>query len=131
MRYNDTITIGIESMHELSIVNALLEQACEIATQHNASKVHKIIISVGERSGVDMGLLARTFETFRTEFALCENALLESVYERVEVLCEDCQTQSVAQDMQYAICPHCQSRNVRIVKGKELLLLSLELDSQE
>ncbi|WP_394908381.1 hydrogenase/urease nickel incorporation protein HypA [uncultured Helicobacter sp.] len=118
-------------MHELSIVNALLDQACEIATQHKANKVHKIIISVGERSGVDIGLLERTFETFKSEFALCQDTLLESVYERVEVLCEDCQTQSPTQDMQYAICPSCQSRNVCIVKGKELLLLSLELDSQE
>ncbi|WP_394955356.1 hydrogenase/urease nickel incorporation protein HypA [uncultured Helicobacter sp.] len=118
-------------MHELSIVNALLEQACEIATQHNASNVHKIIISVGERSGVDIGLLTRTFETFKSEFALCQNALLESVYERVELLCEDCKIQSPAQDMQYAICPSCQSRNVHITKGRELLLLSLELDGAE
>lgn len=117
-------------MHELSIVNALLDQACEIAAQHNASNVHKIIISVGERSGVDIGLLTRTFETFKAEFALCQHTLLESIYERVEVLCEDCQTQSLAQDMHYAICPSCQSRNVHIIKGRELLLLSVELDSQ-
>lgn len=116
-------------MHELSIVNALLDQACEIATQHQATKVHKIVISVGERSGVDIGLLRRTFETFKSEFALCQNTLLESIYEPVEILCKECNTQSLAQDMQYAICPKCQSQNVKIVKGMELLLLSLELDS--
>ena len=76
-------------MHELSIVNALLDQACEIATQHQATKVHKIVISVGERSGVDIGLLRRTFETFKSEFALCQNTLLESIYEPVEILCKE------------------------------------------
>lgn len=118
-------------MHEYSIVNALLEQSCDIARQNNAHNIAKIIIGVGKHSGVDSELLANTFEVFRNDYALCQNAILEVCHQDIVLLCKDCNEKSTPNELPYSKCQKCGSNAVEITQGKELLLLSLELEAKE
>lgn len=118
-------------MHEYSIVSALLEQSCEVARTNNALNIAKIVIGVGKHSGVDSELLANTFEVFRNDYALCQNAILEVKHQDIVLLCADCKQESTPKKFPYSKCQKCGSNAVEITQGKELLLLSLELDTKE
>lgn len=52
-------------MHEYSIIQALLDRVDEEVRRRGATAVHRLDVSLGELSGVDPGLLATAFETFR------------------------------------------------------------------
>ena len=118
-------------MHEYSIVSALLEQSCEIARTNKAHNIARIVISVGKHSGVDSELLANTFEVFRNDYALCQNATLEIKKQDIVILCKDCKQESTPRQMPYSKCQKCGSNAVEIIQGKDLLLLSLELETKE
>lgn len=117
-------------MHEYSIVAQLIDMCQSHALQHKASSIAKVRIAIGERSGVDGALIKSAFESFRLESPLCQNAQLEIEYQEVALYCEDCGHNFSAKDRIYSICPLCQSNKVTITQGKELHLLSLELDVQ-
>lgn len=118
-------------MHEYSIVSALLEQSCEIATANNAHNVTKIVVGVGKHSGVDGELLANTFEVFRNDYTLCQNAVLEIKKQDIVLLCKECKQESTPKELPYSVCQKCGSNSVEIIQGRELLLLSLELETKE
>ena len=117
-------------MHEYSIVASLIQMCESHAKGHNAASIAKVCIAVGERSGVDSALVKSAFETFRLDSPLCQNTILEIQSQSVELECRDCGHYFQAQNLTYSTCPQCQSHNVIIAKGKELHLLSLELDIQ-
>ena len=63
-------------MHEYSLVQALLRQVDRQAWAHGATGIHRLHVSVGEVSGVEVPLLETAYETFR-ERTLCAGADLE------------------------------------------------------
>lgn len=114
-------------MHEYSIISSLIDLCEEHAKEHNTTEIITITIEVGERSGVDTQLLQSAFEVFREESMYCQNSTLEIREKKIELLCHHCHAQFNPQGLEYAICPYCQSNNLDIIAGKELHLLSLEM----
>ncbi len=117
-------------MHEYSIISALLEQCENLAREHNASKIDEIIISVGKRSGVEIELLKSAFETFSQESAICSSAKLVLEIQEVILQCAKCGKQTSAQHLQYSKCPHCQSDEVSIIKGRDIMLMRINMLQQ-
>ncbi|MCH5314115.1 MAG: hydrogenase/urease nickel incorporation protein HypA [Helicobacter sp.] len=115
-------------MHEYSIIASLIEMCESHAKEHNATNVAKVRIAIGERSGVDSALIQSAFDTFRLESALCKSAELEIEYQPIALHCISCGADFSGENCIYSTCPHCQSQQVSITQGKELHLLSLELD---
>ena len=62
-------------MHEYSIVQSLIERVAAEAEAHHAKRVVRVHVRLGEFSGVEPGLLATAYETFR-EKTVCEGAPL-------------------------------------------------------
>jgi hydrogenase nickel incorporation protein HypA/HybF len=63
------------TMHEYSIVQALLERVEREAEARGASRVVRVHVRLGEYSGVEPQLLATAYDTFR-ERTICEGAPL-------------------------------------------------------
>ncbi len=63
-------------MHEYSLVQALVDRVEAEARSRRALAVHRVVVSVGELSGVDPQLLATAYETFRAG-TVCQGAALE------------------------------------------------------
>ena len=116
-------------MHEYSIVASLLEMCEDYATTHNAQSVATIRIAIGEHSGVDRMLIQNTFETFKLDSPPCQNATLEIQIQPICLCCQICKNEFEAHS--HASCPQCSSSQLTMSKGKELYLLSLELDVLE
>lgn len=117
-------------MHEYSIISALLEQCEELANQHNASKIDEIIVSVGKRSGVEVALLKSAFETFAKDSTICSEAKLIVEIQEVILECAKCGKQTSAQHLQYSKCAHCQSDEVSIIKGRDIMLMRVNMLQQ-
>ncbi|MDE6886247.1 MAG: hydrogenase/urease nickel incorporation protein HypA [Helicobacteraceae bacterium] len=115
-------------MHEYSIISDLVLLSEENASANNASKIFKITIEVGERSGVEVELLKSAFEAFKGESEFCKNAILEIKRQEVILECKNCLAKFSAKSLEYGICTFCNSNNVDIVKGRELNLLRLEME---
>ncbi len=118
-------------MHEYSIINNLLEQCDMYARQNNALCVDKVIVSVGKHSAIDSSLLKSAFETFKLESEFCQNAILVIKKQNIKLECKDCKAQFEPKSLNYSNCAKCGSRNVEIIAGKDILLLSLEIHTKE
>jgi len=113
-------------MHEYSIVQNLLDLCEQNAAAHECTKVSKIVVKVGRLSNVEHTLLKTAFDTFKLD-TIAQNAELEVIDQRVVTLCKSCGQKSELDKNEFA-CLHCNSYDVTIIDGEDLLLMSLEMD---
>jgi len=63
-------------VHEYSLIQSLVSRVEAEASARRATAVHRLVVSVGELSGVDPELFQTAYDTFRAG-TLCEAAPLE------------------------------------------------------
>lgn len=114
-------------MHEYSIVQALIDQCETLAVDNKASAITKVVVKIGQYSGVEPHLLETAFETFK-ERTICENAEFVMNLQPLVIVCSDCQTTSVLNQPHYA-CPECKSIDIGVIDGEDMMLMSLEMES--
>lgn len=111
-------------MHEYSIVEALVGRVEELARERRARAVHGVLVSIGELSGVDPGLLATAYETFR-ERTVCEKAELTILPVAARWDCPECR-QGIPRGSLLA-CPRC-GVPARLAAGDEIVLERVEME---
>jgi hydrogenase nickel incorporation protein HypA/HybF len=112
-------------MHEVGLLQNMLDVIREFAARHRARAVHRVTLRVGGLSGVVPEALEFAF-TVVTRGTIAEGARL--VIERVPVVCRcpDCGCEFEPPDVIYA-CPGCGQISADVLRGKELELASLEV----
>jgi hydrogenase nickel insertion protein HypA len=113
-------------MHEYSIVQALIDQCEELAVSNKASVITKVVVKIGKYSGVEPHLLQIAFETFKDQ-TVCKDAEFVMSIQPLVIICSDCQQESVL-DQPHYICPVCESHNIRVTDGEDMMLMSLEME---
>ena len=111
-------------MHEYSIVQALLDRVTEEARRRGARSVHRLIVTVGELSGVETALLTTAYDTFR-QGTLCAEAPLEIRAVSARWECPAC-AQALARGA-VLCCPRC-GQAARLAQGDEIVLETVELE---
>lgn len=114
-------------MHEYSVVTALLEQCDHYALESSAREIERVVVGIGEHSGIESALLQSAFETFKEESIYAKHAHLEIQIQPIMLACSSCGTSSTPEEQSYATCPKCASKSVRITQGRDMLLLRLEM----
>ena len=114
-------------MHELSVCMALLDQVRRIATERNATQVSRIVLQVGPLSGVEPELLRSAYPIAAAGTIAAEaDLVIEDT--AVIIRCRNCGAESdVAANR--LVCARCDSLRTSLVSGDEMILQSLELDS--
>jgi len=112
-------------MHEMSICQALMDQVERIAGEQGASRVDKIVLSIGPLAGVEPELLSRAYEVACLQ-TIAENAELEIETGPIVVECRKCGASGEA-GVSRLVCPSCGDWQVNLTQGDELLLLRLEV----
>jgi hydrogenase nickel incorporation protein HypA/HybF len=113
-------------MHELSIAMSILDLAAEEAERHGNAEVCVIRLRLGPLSGVVKQALVSAYELAREGTAM---AATELVIEDVSLAAHcptcgiDCEPASVF-DLR---CPTCGTPTPRVVRGRELEVVSLEI----
>ena len=112
-------------MHEYSIVQSLLNQCEENAKANNSTKVTKVVVKIGVMSGVEPDLLKTAFDTFKLG-TFCEDCEYIQNIQKVKIRCLKCDTTSELEKNEYC-CPKCESVELDVVDGEDLMLMQLEL----
>ena len=112
-------------MHELSIMISVVDICLEQAKQENATKITSIQLEVGDKAGVVIDSLEFACDAV-TRGTIAEGAALDIVRVPLIGKCLDCGFEFEAVDGKL-VCPKCEGW-AGMVKGKELNILSIEID---
>ncbi|MCZ6720224.1 MAG: hydrogenase maturation nickel metallochaperone HypA [Proteobacteria bacterium] len=116
-------------MHELSLATSLIELACEHAAENGASRVTRLRVRLGVLAAVRRALYF-CFEPAARGTA-CEGAVLEIDEVPLSVLCPACDAVKTPSGLYNFRCPTCGTPTPRVVTGREMQLVSVELDIPE
>ena len=107
-------------MHELSVCLSLMEQVEQIAREHGASSVTRIVLSVGPLSGVEPPLMQNAFP-IAAAGTVADDATLLLETTDVRIQCNQCGQESDA-EVNHLVCRHCGDWQTTLVSGNELIL---------
>ena len=112
-------------MHELSIVQSILDTTLQVAEEHGGLPVEKVRVRVGRLRQLVPDLLTYSFDIVKKD-TLAENATFE--WEEVEPLvrCANCSNE-FAPDDAFWVCPECGSAGGEVLAGEELILETVSL----
>lgn len=114
-------------MHEVSLMMNILETVRRAAEDENADRVTKVVLKVGERSGVVADALRFAFDTASRE-TVAEGAALEiqTIPLRGECLACGHQFEPERSRSRALICDKC-GNFAKAVSGRELTIESIEV----
>jgi len=113
-------------MHELGIAQDFWAVIKEQAKNNKLKKITKIIIVLGEASGIEKDFLVHSFKDHILPGTLAEGANPEIISKSLDAKCNTC-GKEITQDIMTALnCPGCQGTDIEIVSGKETYVQSIE-----
>lgn len=114
-------------MHEMSLIQSMLDILVEEKKKHGLSKVHKVNVVNGALAGAVTDALTFAWEALTpgTEFDGVELVIREVP---VKLRCS-CGNEFEAQSPRYAPCPECDEvLGHQVLQGKELYIENIEAD---
>lgn len=116
-------------MHEVSVIQSLLEQVERCGQEHCLARVTKVVVRIGDRVGICKDSLRFAFEAV-SPGTIAEGAefVIESVPGKVR--CASCGFEAAAGQGHVYECSRCGG-SVRIIAGQELDLQTIEGDQEE
>ena len=113
-------------MHELSIVEGILEAVIPEVEKYDVNRVLSIKLKIGELSGVVPDCINYYFD-IASKGTIAEGAkiVIERIPIRIE--CRDCGYDGTISLGRHK-CPKCDGTNFRIVSGKEYFVDSVEAE---
>lgn len=113
-------------MHELSLARDLFAIALAEAKKNSISKISKIVIKLGEGSGIEHGFLVHSFKDHLMPGTIAENAEIEIIAEPIKLKCRSCNKEIKLTSSEY--CPHCKGQNIEIISGKDVYVENIEAE---
>lgn len=114
-------------MHELPIVENIIGVVCDkLKEVGSESRVTSVRLKVGKMSTAVPDCLEFYFELMKKETPL-ESASLEIEEVPVAAVCRHCGEEFEVSEPAF-LCPTCESCDIEIIRGRELLVESMELE---
>jgi hydrogenase nickel incorporation protein HypA/HybF len=117
-----------EFMHESSLAINIIDIAQTQCRERGCKSVDSVTVRIGKASGVLPASLEFAFNAVK-ENTIADKAKL--VFEIIPVggTCKACNKEFESQDAPYVLsCPHCGSSEFEITKGREMEIVSLEIN---
>ena len=114
-------------MHELSIVQGIIETVSESAEAASAKKIIAVYLRVGALSGVVQDALLFSYE-LATEDTILQGSKLIVEELPVLIFCQACGKNVELPGVQSFRCPICNTPSATISQGKELEIRSIEIE---
>ncbi len=112
-------------MHELSIAIGIVEIAEKETRKVNKKKVDSIELEIGTLSGIEINALEYAWE-IAVSGTVLEHSQKKITSIDAKATCLDCNTKFIITNI-YDLCPLCESYKKEIIKGKELIVKSIEV----
>ncbi|MBL7076372.1 MAG: hydrogenase maturation nickel metallochaperone HypA [Kiritimatiellae bacterium] len=116
-------------MHELSIAQSIMERVEAIRVEHEAPGIASVQLQVGTLSGVDPYALEMAF-TVAVEGTLYADTRWDIQRIPASVDCRSC-GKTTTPDGPFPICMSCDSTDIEIAAGRELMIETIEVDRDE
>ncbi len=116
-------------MHELSIAQAVVERVENLRNERHSSRVSRVVLQVGSLAGIDCTALRQALPL------VVENTALRKTEWKIvpvaaKIHCSACGCESQPENC-FAVCAHCESADVRIIQGRELLIETVTLIEED
>ena len=111
-------------MHELSIINSIVEIAIGSANENGIKNIRCVEIEIGKASGIEPSAMEFAWESI-SKNTILENARLLMHFIPLRMQCRLCSKQYEPEEI-YKPCPDCGEINARIISGKELRVIAIE-----
>jgi hydrogenase nickel incorporation protein HypA/HybF len=113
-------------VHEVGIMETAIEEVIAQAREHDATRVHRIVLRIGALSGVEPDALRLAFDAVaKGTPAAGANLELEAVPARGR--CTDCDLEFDVDSDFIFTCPKCGRIAGELVQGRELELARIEM----
>jgi hydrogenase nickel incorporation protein HypA/HybF len=112
-------------VHEAGLAQAALEIAAERARERGATRIHRLVLQVGDLSGVVADALRFALDALSVG-TIAEGAGFEIEVVPVECHCPACDRPFRPTDVVYS-CPNCGAISSDVRQGHELVLHSMEV----
>lgn len=122
-------------MHELSMADAIVKTAIDVAEKNNAQEISEVTIEIGKLTLLNPEQLKFMIGV------LSENTLLEGaeiIIEEVpiEIKCKSCDFVGPAgDDLDHFVpivkCPECEEQDLKITKGRECNVKSIKIEKED
>lgn len=112
----------VARVHELSIMEGVLNMVRESAQQNNINRINKIKLVIGKLSMVLPDSLSFCFQALSVQEDIFRNAVLDIEERDAAIQCAVCEQQFTAEDGWCLVCPECGGSNVTIISGREMYL---------
>jgi len=116
-----------EIMHESSIAHSILEIVEEQCVEKGCSEVDALTVRLGKATGVMPEALQFAFDALK-EPTKAKNAKMMIEIVPVGGACKSCKKEFDVPDVQYVFsCPHCNSADFEITRGREMEIVDMEV----
>ena len=115
-------------MHEMSLVQGLLQQLHSIARENNATKVLRLTMSIGPLSGVVIDSFQFGFDILSKEDDLFRDARLEIEIPAVTYRCSSCSDTIETNEEKPDGCRSCGEMLLIPEGGDDLILQQVEME---
>jgi len=116
-------------MHELGIAQQLIETAVALMPP-DTTRISRLRVQVGALAGVSANELRFGFEAVRLETPCAEAELQLEIVPAV-AHCPQCSADFAVHTIDDLLCPTCGSNALNVVQGKELIIASLDVISDD
>ena len=114
-------------MHELSIVEALIEQVqSEVEQSGRVGTVRRVDLIIGRLSGASCDSIRFAFDLLKRDTSL-EQSDLQITEPPAKCHCRSCNAEIEIDEIVLS-CPECAGGNIAIEGGRDLLLQSIEIE---
>ena len=114
-------------MHEMGIVLHLAKTLDETAEQEKLTKIGRVVLQVGEVSGIMTDLFIDAWNYFKSRHPVLSES--ELVLETIPAVtwCDNCKR--TYETVKYGKeCPHCGSAETWLLKGNECIIKEIEAE---
>lgn len=123
-------------MHELSMADAIVKTAVDVAEKNDAQKIIEITIEIGGLALLNPEQL-RFMVDVLSEDTLLEgaNIIIEEI--PIEIKCNSCNYEGLAGDdeldhyMPIVKCPECEDVSIKIIKGRECNVKNIKIEKED
>lgn len=115
-------------MHELSIAMSIVEMAEEESVRQGGVHVTAVHLRLGRLTGVVKDALLSSYEIACEDTPLAGSQLVVEEVPGV-VFCPACNARRAVDSVQWFTCRECGGLATEIVEGKELEVISLEVET--
>lgn len=111
-------------MHELGLMDAVIRTVGRIIKEENLKHVRKIVLEVGELSGVVPHFITNCYEAVVADTQYQDTELILEIVPGI-ARCNDCHIEFKI-DIKGLCCPECYGKNLTPIEGKDLTIKEIE-----